>query len=205
MIAMRLAEGVRSHFTRRLPEWALSFHLCLYGLQLLREGGNSFAASRTFAEIRDFMTEDHWGDLAVCLSFFWLSALILNGTFKWFVRWSKWIRAVAALVVFGFWTIMTFGVLEGNEHSGAVVNFCVLGNDGAAGDLSWWRSFRKENERGCQKSGCFTKLEDWMAADHSRPALVLKLLEQHQTVYAVAVVLRLETPKPIVGRGKRRF
>lgn len=121
MIMLRIADSVRSHFVIRLPEWLLSGQIGLLGLQFLRTD-EIFAHSRAYSVIAHFIRESVWGSAALGISFFWLISLILNGTFVWFARWSKWVRSLSAFVAAGFWSVSAIGVFEANPHSPAIVN-----------------------------------------------------------------------------------
>ena len=121
MIAFRLAQGVKSHFVTRLPEWLLAGQIGLTGLQFLRSN-DAFERGISYRVIARFVTETTWGLIALSISLFWLTALILNGSFKWFVRWSRWVRTLSAFVAAGFWSISVVGTYEANWLSPAVVN-----------------------------------------------------------------------------------
>jgi hypothetical protein len=121
MIMLRVAASVRSHFVVRLPEWLLSGELGLLGLQFLRSN-ETFATSKTYSVISHYISEAAWGSVALGISFFWLVSLILNGTFAWFARCSKWVRSLSAFLGAGFWSVSAFGVFEANPHSPAIVN-----------------------------------------------------------------------------------
>ena len=121
MEMLRLVDGVRSHFVYRMPEWMLSGLLGLLGMQFLRSG-DLFATSRTYSVIAHLVSETVWGSSALGISFFWLVALVLNGTFAWFVRWSKWVRSLSAFAASGFWSLSALGLYEANPHSPAWIN-----------------------------------------------------------------------------------
>lgn len=121
MIAFRLAQGVKSHFITRLPEWLLAGQIGLAGLQLLRSD-DTFLRGNAYRVIAQFVSEVEWGGAALCISLFWLTALILNGTFEWFARWSRWIRSLSAFIAAGFWSLSVVGTFEANSLNPAPIN-----------------------------------------------------------------------------------
>ena len=121
MLALRIATGVRSHFVTRLPEWLLAGQMGLFGWQLLRTG-RTFASSPTYRIMARLCSETAWGGIALGISLFWLLSLILNGSFRWFARWSHWVRSVSALVAFCFWSAAAASMFQANPVSTGVIN-----------------------------------------------------------------------------------
>ena len=121
MIALRVAKGVRTHLLQRLPEWFLATHLGLVGAQLIRTD-ETFRTSQAYRVIASYVSETAWSMAALSISSFWMTALILNGSFAWFSRWSRWVRSLSAFVVSGFWSVTAVGVFESAPMSPAVVN-----------------------------------------------------------------------------------
>ncbi len=121
MVILRIAGNVRSHFVVRLPEWLLSGQIGLLGMQFLRTD-EIFTASKTYSVISHFVSEVVWGSIAVGIAVFWIMSLVLNGTFAWFARCSKWVRSLSAFVAAGFWSVSALGVFEANPQSPAIVN-----------------------------------------------------------------------------------
>ncbi len=121
MLALRIATGVRSHFVTRLPEWLLAGQMGLFGWQLLRTG-RTFLSSPTYSTMAALFTETTWGAVALFISLVWLVALLLNGSFRWFARWSRWVRSLAALAASGFWPAAAASMFEANPSSTGVTN-----------------------------------------------------------------------------------
>lgn len=121
MIVVKIVSGVRSHFVRRLPEWLLAAHIGAWGCSVAHSP-HLFESSRSFAVMATIASERTWGAIALSLSLFWFLALFLNGTFRWFAQWSRWIRSLSAFVTSGFWITATLGFLASNPSSPAAVN-----------------------------------------------------------------------------------
>ncbi len=121
MIALRIATGVRSHFVTRLPEWLLAGQMGLFGWQLLRTG-RTFGSSPTYRTMAALFTETAWGGVALAISLVWLLALILNGSFRPFARWSRWVRSMSALAASVFWTAASASMFAANPVSTGVTN-----------------------------------------------------------------------------------
>ncbi len=115
MIALRVVAGVTNHFMMRLPEWACSIILLIFGLTSLQTGNTFDNAS--FSVMARYGSEDVWGRVLVAVASIRLTALILNGTFPWFVRWSVRIRAASATLCCFAWFSIALGLVLANPAS----------------------------------------------------------------------------------------
>lgn len=104
MMVIRIAGGVRSHFVTRMHEWGFSAGLFAIGLVLVTVG-DVFRAAPGYRLLATWVSEILWGRIALGISSVWLAALIINGTFKTFRRWSPWARSLCALMASAFWAV----------------------------------------------------------------------------------------------------
>ena len=112
MIAFRVVSGVTQHFIMRLPEWANSFVLLLYG-QTLLQPGDAFDR-QAFSVMAHYASERSWGVALVGLGAVRLAALILNGTFARFAPWSVRIRALTATLCCFAWFCLSLSLYLGD-------------------------------------------------------------------------------------------
>ena len=111
MIAFRVATGVTQHFVMRLPEWANTIILLMFGATLL-QSGNTFDKP-DFSVMARYASEDTWGWALVIIASVRLTALVLNGTFKWFAPWSIRLRAGTATLCCFAWFCIASGLFFG--------------------------------------------------------------------------------------------
>lgn len=115
MIALRVVAGVANHFIMRLPEWGNAVILTMFGMTLLQTG-NTFDRP-DFVVMAHYATEETWGWVLVCLGMIRIFALVLNGTFEWFARWSIRIRAMTATLCCFAWFAVALSLYLANINS----------------------------------------------------------------------------------------
>ena len=115
MIALRVVAGVTNHFMMRLPEWVNAVILTMFGLTLL-QSGDTFN-NPAFAVMKHYASENVWGAVLTGLGAVRLTALVLNGTFKWFARWSVRIRAGTATLCCFAWFCISAGLFMADSGS----------------------------------------------------------------------------------------
>jgi hypothetical protein len=126
MIVFQVAKGVRDHFWSRAPEWCLAPIMALSGWRLLGDD-TIFASSKIYGELARAGPQVMWGMMALGVGAFWLVALILNGTFAWFSRWSRWIRSLAAFAAAGVWLFFAYAIWRVYPQGAGVINNGGLG------------------------------------------------------------------------------
>lgn len=104
MIVFRVVRGVFDHFMSRLPEWICTTIMMSYGLTLLAPPDTFDGPAYTV--MRHYASENTWGMSLTALSSVRLVALIINGTFPAFAKWSVRFRALcASLGCFGWFCV----------------------------------------------------------------------------------------------------
>ncbi len=123
MIAMRIVEGIRSHFPVRALEWYLAGIIFAFGWQLILDPPN-FGAS-AYQPMLVYASEFKWGAGCMMLGGARLIALFVNGSFAGtaYSRWSPHVRATAAFASCFFWSQATLSVWAGNPGATIVVFF----------------------------------------------------------------------------------
>jgi putative Mn2+ efflux pump MntP len=124
MIALRVVSGIANHFIMRLPEWACCLILLMFGLTLLQDG-NTFEQP-SFSIMAHYASEDTWGLVLTLIGALRLTALVLNGTFKWFAPWSIRIRAASATLCCFAWFCIALGLFLGNPGSTGAKTYATL-------------------------------------------------------------------------------
>lgn len=112
MLTARVISGVANHFIMRLSEWTSALVLLNFGTTLLRTGVTF--ESPGYATMARVASEDTWGWCLLALAAVRLGALVMNGTFDWFARYSVYVRAVCASLSVFAWFLIGICLLAGN-------------------------------------------------------------------------------------------
>lgn len=123
MIALRMARGIRQHFTIRISEWIM-IHPALGMWFALTAQPEMFKLSPSFSELQRWGTEEQWALVVLFCGLVRLLSLTINGTFDGF-RYSPHLRLIAALVGIAFWSQFTLGffvsaINDGGAYSSVV-------------------------------------------------------------------------------------
>lgn len=110
-IYVRIAKGVRDHFTVRRSEWGSAFGLAYVGIAFATPGNTLDIAN--LRNLSAIMPEGAWAALCLTLGLVRLIVLTLNGTFAHtkYGHYSPHVRAATAFVGCMVWGGMAFGVL----------------------------------------------------------------------------------------------
>lgn len=113
MIAVRLIDGITSHFPARRSEWALASMLFATGVILLLPGVTFDVRTPIFRVLADMAEEDVWGYACLLFGGVRLMALIINGTFLPHSKFSRYSPHARGGMAFGscfFWAAISYGL-----------------------------------------------------------------------------------------------
>jgi hypothetical protein len=107
MIILRIAGGIKSHFTMRLSEWLMIYPAI--GMWIaLQVQPDMFQVSPSFNVLASWASEMEWAYLVLACGVTRLLALTINGTFEAF-PYSPHMRLIASLVGIAFWSQFALG------------------------------------------------------------------------------------------------
>lgn len=109
--------SLKLHFKKRPTEWYNAFILFIMGIQIERMDADFFSQYKAFKLILSFVTSHQFGAISLIISIVWIIALIMNGSFDWFAKWSRFFRSVCSLFAAVFWTFMAVELLWINDAS----------------------------------------------------------------------------------------
>lgn len=128
-LLLRTAEGVRQHFSARWTEWLMLFPLLGIGATLYVQP-DMFTRAPHYLKLHEWAEESSWEIVILVAAVFRLSALVINGTFRWF-RFAPHFRLAASIVAGAIWAqfslsaLIVFG-LTGTTSLGPVISYGTL-------------------------------------------------------------------------------
>lgn len=125
MIVARVVSGVYDHFRLRLPEWVKSVGMTLMGLNFLRPA-DTFAMSPGYVVISQIASETTWGIVLTAIGLSRFLALLLNGNFAWFKRWSPLVRCICSGFSCSIWLMLGVGNYLVDSHFQGWIVFGML-------------------------------------------------------------------------------
>lgn len=102
IVIRKIRKGVAEHFDARFSEWVFTVIGLLVGIQLAAHDG-VFASNAGYGFMRHLASEGTWATVTFLVSFIRLVALIANGQFAWFRRFSPMARSLCAGLHAGVW------------------------------------------------------------------------------------------------------
>lgn len=115
MLIARVVHDVSAHFIVRMGEWVFGVMMFLIGIQMMRDG-HLFATGPGWMVMRGIATEFHWGLALAAVGGARIAALIANGSFVSFRRYSPLVRAICAFLCAMVWAILSLGVFLANSN-----------------------------------------------------------------------------------------
>lgn len=109
MIIARLKRGVHQHFEVRYSEWLLTALGLAVGAKLLRSPA-MFEANAGYDFMARIANEWTWGEAVFFISVIRLAALVANGSFTGFRRFSPMARSLCAFAQSGVWFSIGIGI-----------------------------------------------------------------------------------------------
>lgn len=120
MIVLRMAHGVRSHFTLRLSEWLMIYPAIGMWIAFQMQP-QMFSLSSSFAVLDRWADEMTWAWLVLCCALARLVALTVNGSFKTF-PYSPHMRLGAAFIGIAFWSQFALGFVLAYLATGSALS-----------------------------------------------------------------------------------
>jgi hypothetical protein len=124
MVVFRVVRGVQRHFMYRLPEWAAALNMGLFAVTLLKPA-KTFSSSASYNVMASIADENTWGVAVGLVSAVRLIALLLNGTFPVFARYSPLTRSVCAFLSAAAWCALAVSFYRANTAGTAWGNYAV--------------------------------------------------------------------------------
>lgn len=115
VLILRVYDGAKGHFAARFWEWMFAFALLAAAYVFIVVPQNYFVAP-TYSIISRIASPQAWGTMLLVIAFARVTALILNGTFETFRRYSPPVRSITSLLSAISWGVVILGLhqVEGN-------------------------------------------------------------------------------------------
>lgn len=115
ILILRVYDGAKGHFASRFWEWMFAFALLATAYVFVVVPQNYFVAP-TYSIISRVASPQVWGCILFTIAIARITALILNGTFEAFRRYSPPVRSITSLLSAISWAIVILGLhqVEGN-------------------------------------------------------------------------------------------
>lgn len=124
MILMRLARGVKEHFSVRAMEWLMAYVL-LGTYAVFQIQPEVFVGRPSFEYLGYYASAATWTYICAICGIVRLAALVVNGTFRNKFPYTPHLRVVASLMSLAFWSQFSLGFVHAYRY-GEGIAFAVL-------------------------------------------------------------------------------
>lgn len=125
VLILRVYDGAKGHFAARFWEWMFAFALLAAAYVFIVVPQNFFVAP-TYSIISRIASAQVWGSILLVIAAARITALILNGTFETFKRYSPPVRSITSLLSAISWGVVILGLHQAEGNFLAKVPYVVL-------------------------------------------------------------------------------